>query len=335
MLNFSVNSQPIPTHISCFISLTTHRRIRRFQLQLLFKFPSTKESKDVDNQLWMSTSHSFISTYKSLLTSMDRERESGQQAGNPRGRPPRNVVEKRRLIQRFRQFLSAEDKFWRTFLIRYTVSFNLDDIKQNLLPIVGTEYDVSDDSSDRSIFPFIAKEEEGQGSPKKGDREQRLAIVSKALVCLGDLTRYREQQGEIARSEQSNGSRGGRGGRHWANGTTHVPNYSRSQALYEYARSLNPDIGNASHQLAIISNYQKDTFSAVYHYYRALCVRHPFETASENLQTVLNKALDIFVFKGDVPDDQIKTSLTPKAQVESLKEKVVLLHASFRLSPEE
>jgi hypothetical protein len=105
--------------------------------------------------------------------------------------------------------------------------------------------------------------------------------------------------------------------------------------LYECARSLNPDTGNASHQLAIISNYQKDTFSAVYHYYRALCVRHPFETASENMQTVLNKALEVYLSKGEASDEQLNTSLTPKAQVEHLKEKVVLLHASYRLSPEE
>jgi hypothetical protein len=298
---------------------------------LLFRFPAAKESKDVDNQLWMTTSHSFISTYKGLLANLDRERENGQHNGHPKGKPPRNVVEKRRLTQRFRQFLTAEDKFWRNFIVRYTTYFGLSDTKSMLLPVVGGEFDVTDDAMERSIFPDGRTE---NSSLKQSDRDQRIAILSKALVCLGDLSRYREQQGDTPK-DAPNTSKGGRGGRHQSNGSARPPTYSKSQELYECARSLNPDIGNASHQLAIISNYQKDTFSAVYHYYRALCVRHPFETASENLQTVLSKALDAYLSKGDKSEEQVNASLTPKAQVESLKEKVVLLHASFRLNPEE
>jgi Est1 DNA/RNA binding domain/Telomerase activating protein Est1 len=266
-----------------------------------------------------------------MLASFDRERDHIQHGGNSKGRPPKNVVEKRRLAQRFRQFLAAEDKFWRSFIVRYTTSFNLTDTKAILLSTIGGELDVVEDATERSIFPYSQVE---QHPPKEGEREHRLAILSKALVCLGDLTRYREQQGEATKNEHANTSRG-RGSRHQANGPAHSPSYSKSQSLYECAHTLNPDTGNASHQLAIISNYQKDTFSAIYHYYRALCVRHPFDTASENLQTVLTKALDSYISQGDRIDEQISSSLSPKAQVESLKEKVVLLHASFRLSPEE
>jgi hypothetical protein len=307
-------------------------RIRRLKLQLLFKFPNTKEAKEVDNQLWMTTSHSFISTYKALIAGLDRERENGYNGASSKGKPVKNVVEKRRLTQKFRQFLTSEDKFWRTFIVRYTTYFELSDTKSILLPVIGGEFDVTEDATERSIFPEGLEQNAPQ---RRADRELRMAIVSKALVYLGDLSRYREQQGDTPKSEYAKGSRGGRGGRHQTGGPTHSPTYSKSQALYECARSLNPDIGNASHQLAIISNYQKDTFSAVYHYYRALCVRYPFETAAENLQTVLNKALDAYMSQGDRSDDHINSSLSPKAQVESLKEKVVLLHASFRLSIEE
>ncbi len=49
--------------------------------------------------------------------------------------------------------------------------------------------------------------------------------------------------------------------------------------------------GNPSNQLAVISSYCQDTFSAIYHYFRALVVQQPFTTAEYNLAKTLRKAL--------------------------------------------
>ncbi|CAJ0897804.1 19179_t:CDS:10 [Entrophospora sp. SA101] len=51
------------------------------------------------------------------------------------------------------------------------------------------------------------------------------------------------------------------------------------------------DLGNPHNQLAVIANYESDNFSAVYHYYRSLAVKHPFMTAKDNISLLFNKAM--------------------------------------------
>lgn len=118
-------------------------------------------------------------------------------------------------------------------------------------------------------------------------------------------------------------------------------NYDRAQSCYEQARLMLPHDGNPSHQLAILSSYQKDTLSSIMHYYRALCVRSPYETASENLGTVLHKALEQFKTKGLLREAEVQEELTtgttipPRLRVESFKEKVVVLHAQWCMNVDE
>lgn len=123
-------------------------------------------------------------------------------------------------------------------------------------------------------------------------------------------------------------------------GAGHLPlprlrNYDRAQSCYEQARLLVPHDGNPSHQLAILSSYQKDTLSCIVHYYRALCVRSPYETASENLGTVLHKALETYESRGLLREAEVQEELattetvSPRLRVESFKEKVVILHAQW------
>lgn len=118
-------------------------------------------------------------------------------------------------------------------------------------------------------------------------------------------------------------------------------NYDRAQSCYEQARLLLPYDGNPSHQLAILSSYQKDVFGSLVHYYRALCVRTPYETASENMGTVLNKALEQYKARGLVREKERLaetangTPAVPRLRVEAFKEKVVVLHSLWSLNMDE
>jgi hypothetical protein len=115
-------------------------------------------------------------------------------------------------------------------------------------------------------------------------------------------------------------------------------NYERAQSCYEQARLLVPSEGNASHQLAILASYKKDGFASLGHYYRALCVRQPYDTASENLGTVLSKALEQWRArakkKAKEGDQDSATPLVPWRRGEILKDKEVVLHALWRLGVE-
>jgi hypothetical protein len=98
-----------------------------------------------------------------------------------------------------------------------------------------------------------------------------------------------------------------------------------------------PDDGNASHQLAILASYQKDTFESLVQYYKALCVRSAYDPAAENMGNVLSKFLEDWRRrrKGKAGGRALFEDIPrPKASPPSFKENVILLHALWRLGVE-
>jgi protein SMG7 len=62
-----------------------------------------------------------------------------------------------------------------------------------------------------------------------------------------------------------------------------------SAEYYKRALKLMPTWGNPHNQLAVLNTYCDDEFNAVYHYFRSLAVTHPFLTARDNLNVLLEK----------------------------------------------
>ncbi|EGO00994.1 hypothetical protein SERLA73DRAFT_105503, partial [Serpula lacrymans var. lacrymans S7.3] len=256
-------------------------------------------------------------------------------------------------MQRFRQFLAEEEKFWIQLVSRYCRSFALDEASPALAAL-GIQSDLVDvasanpsDSPERdvahntrngrhnSLFP---SEESTPPVPPPDsiERENRLSILSKTLVCLGDIARYRElynEGGGRPKAGHEDGpapARRGRTRRGGVPGFESIPRartYDRSQQCYEQARLLVPHEGNASHQLAILAFYQKDMFGSLIHYYKALCVRQPYDTASENMVSMLNKSLEQWK-EHQLANDEDNTQ--PRIRVDNLKEKILVLHALWR-----
>ncbi|KAF9078548.1 hypothetical protein BDP27DRAFT_15877 [Rhodocollybia butyracea] len=313
------------------------KNLRRRYLNLLLVHPYTKESDNVETHLWMQTSYSFISDYKQRLARIERATQR-----QPPGQSRHGPVEYRKLLQRFRQFLADEDKFWTQFVVRYHRSFSLDEAHPALVAL-GLVSEVADSPEElspingRNHFQFPPSTSFAPTS--SSDRESRLTIVSKALVCLGDIARYREQYNEsggrsrVGPEEEGKGrKRNKRGGPPIAD----IPrprNFERARTCYEQAKLLTPHDGNPSHQLAIIASYEKDMFTSLVHYYRSLCVKHPYETASENMAGLLSRTLEQRNTSGkkEVPPD---IAHVPKVLIEEFKHKVVVLHALWRLGNE-
>ena len=306
----------------------------------------------------MQTSYQFISHYKQSLTTLERTLQSAPRHQSRQG--GHGPVEYRKLMQRFRQFLSDEEKFWSQLIARYQRSFALheaypilaslnivtpsDDTNLPNLPDSGARNGASHQHHGRN-HPFFPPEE-STPAPDPAEHESRLAILSKAIVCLGDITRYRELYNEAGgrpKAGQEDGTvpakRGGRASRGSIPGFDSIPrarNYDKAIQCYEQARLLVPYEGNPSHQLAILAFYQGDMFTSLFHHYRALCVRQPYDTASENVKKILNKALDQQTKKIKDPHTTTPESseVPPRLRVEYLKENVVLLHALWRLGPD-
>jgi protein SMG7 len=309
----------------------------------------------------MQTSYTFISSYKQRIAALDNavnvpSRSQQKQQSRQGGHGP---VEYRKLLQRFRQFLAEEEKFWSQLVVRFRRSFHLDEahhalVTLGILPnqpegnVDATEdHNPSALNNGRNHFQFPSNDSGVSLAPKTpAERESRLAILSKTLVCLGDIARYRELYHEgggrpkAGHEESMPLKRTGRSKRGGAAGVEVIPrarNYDKAQHCYEQARLLVPYEGNPSHQLAILASYKKDAFGSLVHYYRALCVRQPYDTASENLGTLLTKSLDQWSARvkremGSPKDTSVP--LAPRLRVEAFKEKVVALHALWRLGVE-
>ncbi len=292
----------------------------------------------------MQTSYAIISVYKQRIAALDRILQTQPQQHHQHGHGP---VEYRKLVQRFRQFLAEEEKFWAQVITRYQRSFALDEARPALLaleiiPATGSVDNDATSPNGRNHFQFPRADPDVSVVPTTPEqRESRLSILSKALVCLGDIARYREQynegggRGKIGHDEFPRRGRNRRGGASGGESLPRPRNYTKARQCYEQARLLVPHDGNPSHQLAILASYQKDSFESLAHYYRALCVRQPYDTAAENMGTVLTKALEQWKVRSKKEKDTgppVDPSQVPKiVVVTALKEKVVILHALWRL----
>jgi protein SMG7 len=309
----------------------------------------------------MQTSYAFIASYKQRIQALDRGiqnqdkvRQQGQRPQQDQ-RPNTNVVEHRKLVQRFRQFLAEEEKFWTQLVVRLRRSFALTQVTPTLIALgilseaeeaaghPPNRSETADGVSNlgaRNHFQFPPEDAPTSLVPTTTeDKESRLAILTKAVICLGDIARYRElynESGGRPKAGQEDNvparrARPRRGGQSLADLVPRPRDYHRAQQCYEQARLLMPHDGNPSHQLAIIAFYQKNSFVSLFHYYRALCVRQPYDTASENLDSVLTRALDHWVTNRSRHDRAFPKELPPSVRVESFKDRTVVLHAVWRI----
>jgi protein SMG7 len=331
-----------------------YHSLRRQYLQLIFVHPYSKESKDADHSLWLTTSYYIIAAYKQRIAAADAVAHQSASDHHGHGRAhhqnnhqgrPSGVVEHRKLVHRFRQFLAEEEKFWTSLVVRIVRVFGLEDA-QPALTILGITIsepygaESSPTQSDRrNVFPHEA----ATVPPSQSQKEQKLIMLSKALVCLGDIARYREhfnegggrpRAGKDFHDESKPSSRG-RGGRRGAVEQPPRPrNYSKAQDCYERARLLVPDVGNACHQLAILANYQQDPFASVLQYYRAICVKYPYETAAANLDSTLSRNLEGYrIALAKLEAGSTELTQSPKQRVERFKKSLVALHGLWRLEP--
>ena len=295
--------------------------------------------------MWMQTSYALISIYKSRIATLEHAlREAGTQRQQQRSQRP-GPVEHRKLMQRFKQFLSTEEKFWTHLVVRIQRQFMLTEARSALATlsiVVDTEPDHDDpDAGKHNHFRFPPEPVENVSSQPltPAQRKNRRATLSKALVVLGDLARYRELYNEGPSRARGGPERGGRAsrGRGSQADSPRAKNYDKARACYECARDLMPDDGNASHQLAILASYQKDTFESLVQYYKALCVRSAYDPAAENMGNVLSKFLDAWKRRrkgrsgARGPSEDVNR---PRTNPPPFKDNVILLHALWRLGVE-
>ncbi|KAH7337575.1 hypothetical protein B0J17DRAFT_663449 [Rhizoctonia solani] len=268
------------------------KRIQRKYKDILFDHPFARQAQSVDQAIWTDTSYALITQYRARI---DPTRTSP---------PSKNtVVENRKILQKFLAFLGAEGTFWSGIVSRLVRIHGLTEVNGAMAALGMNVVEFENRESlarhgQAEIAPAVPEESSvpTHPPPSHEHRSNKLLVVFRALIYLGDIARYREQYGthpNKGNSETSTKrSRGGRRGRGGGSEKSGEKPFSKAEAFYIQARLLLPDYGNPFNQLAIVYSYQHDFFGAALNYYRALCVRKPFPTAQDNLVRTLAKCLE-------------------------------------------
>ncbi|KAJ2655449.1 hypothetical protein IWW48_005536 [Coemansia sp. RSA 1200] len=126
-----------------------------------------------------------------------------------------------------------------------------------------------------------------------------LAIISKLLTHLGDLSRYRilytskKQQHQRQTNNNSITTTATGDGASSSNGSYSTGDnvWWAAKNFYRAAIKLAPHRGQPHNQIAVIYGYEKNSLEGVFHYYRALSAQYDFMPSEANLRTILDNAL--------------------------------------------
>ena len=232
---------------------------------------------DVMNLLWLETSHALIHVYRAKVSEMDKtiaDAPNAHRGGAPnlsRGGGPRapsvsgsngggggranNIpgpTARRRLIHSFRAFLGQEEDFFRALLARLATSLypaDLAGLRALGVPIESDEAGTAGDDGEEDSFG----EQATPFSPEEAAQRRHAAVplAHKALICFGDLARYRELYNEPGAGNPHGAQprtvvasdAGGKKVRNKGDGERKAKNWTRAAECYHQARLLFPDNG--------------------------------------------------------------------------------------------
>ncbi|KAK5163483.1 uncharacterized protein LTR77_010665 [Saxophila tyrrhenica] len=151
----------------------------------------------------------------------------------------------RQLIKLYLQFLKEGQSFYRQHIQYLNRIFG--GIRELELVAHHVKKDDSGESSQSSLSPDLQK--------------VVLASCHRALICLGDLSRYRASE-KLDRD----------------------PDFGPAVGYYGLACTIVPSSGMGQHQQAVIALEQQHHLRAIYHLYRAIVVEEPHPNAAQNLK---------------------------------------------------
>lgn len=326
------------------------KNVRNTWLNLLFTCTFTREAQSVDAYIWSDTCYNLITAYRSYISAAQKAIDPAVQPPSRRAKSAPDVA---RAKSEYRTFLLDEELFWHELVGRLVRLFSLDEARSSL-EVLGIDADKDADESVSSSMPpdsYASRATRQTNEPDESLSQAALLpakrihltmLLHKFLVFCGDLARYRE----MSSRDNDIGIPGAKTGK-----SSPKHDFSRARAFYEQSRLILPDQGQPSNQLAVVSLYNADTFSALYYYYRALCVKTPFVKAKINLEKLLSKPTSTYLKEAARSDDggdihwdaakdhrardaqlvtQLSNSLEQAQQLtEAWTEQVIVLHGLF------
>lgn len=264
------------------------RALRQAYVALLIACPFTRGAQLVDSMIWADTTYSVIAALRAYLARLEREASAAPTSKGDAPKSERRSAKLHGLEQVLRdlhRFIGEELVFYESLAARLVRLFDLHEAR----PIV------------EGLGLLRGGGEEGTASPETMElaqvpayRHQLYETLQRLLTYMGDLHRYREMHAVLPPALAPR--------RRGAGGEPAPHDFGAALRFYHEAHLLLPDHGNPSNQLAVVALFVGDTFGAMYQYYRALCVRVPFDKARFNLHRLLDKALESWLASANRDD---------------------------------
>lgn len=143
------------------------------------------------------------------------------------------------MLTRFRQALASEEGFYRQLVVRLVRFFGLGDACKDAM--VGAGMVISPYNDGGSAVDDDAAE---GARLSRDEKKEKVALVYKAMVSLGDIERYKEQYSDGYRREKLTGQASGAAAE--KNGQvvdSGEERFGRARTYYDAARSLVPEDG--------------------------------------------------------------------------------------------
>ena len=156
-------------------------------------------------------------------------------------------------------------------------------------------------SQSLNVFPGLLTQDSVNAT---GSSKEVLRLCHQTLMCLGDLSRWRETQ-LVAKDR----------------------NWGPAISFYDLASRVYPASGASYNQLARIAQVEGDSFGAVYNLSRALAVEDPCRTSLDSLEQEFNRISD-GAHEKDEPNET--SSETFADDYKEMMAMFLSLHASYQ-----
>jgi len=212
-------------------------RVQRSTAEVILKYPdySTAPQTDAHGKLWLNVYYKQIESYrKSILKRADEVKKQAAVVADGGEAVNEQLVFKTkhdfvRLVAAYTKFLTDAMAFFQDLMLS---------------------------------LEAVATQQENNATTAKS----LVKSISKCLVSLGDLARYKESLNEGSNK-----------------------NYEVAFRYYERAAFFAPTVGTPQNGMAVLATYEKSDLVAVYHYCRSVLVSHPFSQGYANLSTLFGK----------------------------------------------
>ncbi|KAJ2460746.1 hypothetical protein GGF42_000649 [Coemansia sp. RSA 2424] len=284
-----------------FAAHTESLRSNYFELfrRLMLRNPYSSIRKDVVSKMWFRTIYPPIEQYRANVKqfeSMLNWSPSQQQQKQPRapsGNADMDPIAVRRELSkwraRFQTFLQATSGLLLR-LVGELAEVHGIVAAGSMIGLEAFAVDYRALSTHAHGFAFVDSLRTELHPALSTVQRAALAIISRLLTYLGDLSRYRILYTSRRQSVASMVHAVASGApQHQAKASHDL--WWPAKSFYRGAIQLAPHRGQPQNQLAVIHGYERNTLDGVFCYYRALTALHRFRPAEANLRTILDSAV--------------------------------------------